>query len=80
MSEFNVSLLSKWSWRIMTNQRESWFTILSHKYGINRGMVLDGRRNDSFWWMDLQTLKIWVGLNMGSWFDDHHFRVMDIGD
>jgi hypothetical protein len=43
-------------------------------------MVLDGRRNDSFWWKDLQTLKVGVGLNMGSWFDDHHFRVMDIGD
>jgi len=50
----------------MTNQRELWFKILSHEYGINRGMLLDGRRNDSFWWKDLQTLKVGVGLNMNS--------------
>ncbi|XP_058783955.1 uncharacterized protein LOC131658705 [Vicia villosa] len=54
----NVALLSKWKWRILTEENDVWKGILETRYGNVRRKVLIGdisviKNSDSIWWRDL---------------------------
>lgn len=57
----NISLLTKWRWRLLDGENASWKNVLCKKYGACVGTLLDGNnirwpRYSSLWWKDLVKL------------------------
>jgi hypothetical protein len=48
--EFNLSLLGKWSWRLVVDREGIWFKVLVAKYGMTDGRITRGGRQASLWW------------------------------
>ncbi|MCH88010.1 LINE-1 reverse transcriptase like [Trifolium medium] len=76
---FNLSLLAKWRWRLLTEDKPQWKLVLEAKYGcVGRPSLPIGRISKaSFWWRDLVGLGVARGV-VGDWFDD--IFVHNIGD
>jgi len=61
VEEFNLALLSKWKWRIITEENAIWYELLKHRYGaphikiLNTDFPMCGSK-DSLWWRDLLLL------------------------
>jgi len=64
--EFNFALLGKWCWRLLVDRECLWFRVLSARYGVEGGQVLDGGREVSTWWRDIAALhrEGWFGENV----------------
>jgi hypothetical protein len=66
----NISLLSKWRWRLLDNKQEVWKEVIKSKYGENaveRVELGDDNKPwySSLWWKDLCS----VGTNLQTnWF------------
>lgn len=53
--KFNLVLLSKWKWRVLSEPNSFWFKILSFRYGVVLAQMLDYPclvtcKTASFWW------------------------------
>ena len=53
MKTFNVALLAKWRWRIMSNEGGKWKEIMSSKYGSVAENIQLRSKYQSWWWKDL---------------------------
>jgi len=64
--EFNVALLGKWCWRLLLERDSLWFRVLSARYGVEGGHVLDGGSEVSYWWRDIAVVRkeAWFGDNI----------------
>jgi len=71
--EFNNALLGKWCWRLLVDRHSLWFRVLSVRYGVEGGHVLDEGHVASSWWRDI------VGFCREEWFRDHVSRVVGDG-
>ncbi|XP_058746295.1 uncharacterized protein LOC131619188 [Vicia villosa] len=62
LEEFNLSLLTKWKWRILEDSNSIWYRMLKARYGdIKLRMVIEGGKNDDYssksvWWSDILSL------------------------
>jgi hypothetical protein len=55
---FNLSLLSKWKWRLLADEEASWMELLRYRYGSLPSLLLGGvhgnnRYQESTWWKDI---------------------------
>jgi hypothetical protein len=55
---FNLSLLSKWKWRLLSDEEASWTDLLRFRYGHFPTLLLGGatsnnRNKESIWWTDI---------------------------
>jgi hypothetical protein len=55
---FNLSLLSKWKWRLLSDEEASWTDLLRFRYGHFPTLLLGGaasnnRNKESIWWRDI---------------------------
>jgi hypothetical protein len=50
LREFNVALLGKWCYRMLVDKGVLWYRVLSARYGVDGGRVLEGIRRRSGWW------------------------------
>jgi len=42
MGTFNVSLLGKWCWRMLTEREGLWYRVLKARYGEEGGRIREG--------------------------------------
>jgi len=72
VEEFNLALLSKWKWRIITEENAIWYELMKHRYGaphikiLNTDFPMCGSK-DSLWWRDLLLLETNL-VNEHGWF------------
>jgi len=76
---FNLSLLGKWCWRMLTAKEGLWYRVLKARYGESGGGLQEGGRNDSSWWRMLCRVREGVGEGVGRWFDENTRRVLGNG-
>ncbi|MCI07871.1 ribonuclease H protein, partial [Trifolium medium] len=76
---FNLSLLAKWRWRLLVEDKSQWKLALEAIYGdIGRPSLSFGRsKKTSIWWRDLVGLGVLRGVD-GDWLEDSF--VQKIGD
>ena len=53
MKNFNVALLAKWRWRLMSSEEGKWKEIISSKYGTGAENMNLRSKHQSWWWKDL---------------------------
>ncbi|CAL0303504.1 unnamed protein product [Lupinus luteus] len=58
---FNLSLLGKWRWRLLSDSGSMWVRVLRSRYGYGRRMLVgtgegDWFRKGSVWWRDIGSL------------------------
>ena len=53
VKNFNVALLAKWRWRIMSNEGGKWKEIILSKYGTEAENIQLRSKHQSWWWKDL---------------------------
>jgi hypothetical protein len=68
----NISLLSKWRWRLLENNQAVWKDVIMSKYGGNAlGRVDLGVESKpwyaSLWWKDVYSIGVNYGIN---WFSN----------
>jgi len=51
--KFNVALLTKWKWRLLSEERGKWKEILISKYSMESGHIHLHLKEKSWWWRDL---------------------------
>lgn len=51
MELFNMSLLGKWKWRMLTEKKSEWCKLLDRLYGIDEEL---NARQCSVWWKDIK--------------------------
>jgi len=69
IKDFNSALLSKWIWRLGSNEGGLWNEVLESKYGGSRNLKEDMCNYNAFlWWKDLKM--IWKLEKWGSNFGD----------
>jgi hypothetical protein len=71
----NISLLTKWRWRLLNSQDSLWALVIKAKYGGNIGYSSDlaqwrNARHASFWWRDLCDLGRLRAFEDGDWCSD----------
>lgn len=76
----NVSLLIKWKWRILLEEKANWYQLLHHRYtNPEVKMFIDNNdvmsKRDSIWWRDLILINDYKGLMGLSVLDMFHCRV-----
>jgi hypothetical protein len=71
--EFNVALLGKWCWRLLLETESLWCRVLSARYGVEGGQVLEGGREASHWWRVISALR------REPWFVDNSRRSIGNG-
>jgi len=76
---FNIALLGKWCWRMLTDKEGLWYRVLKARYGEVGGRLQEGGRNSSAWWRMLSSVREGVGERVGRWFDDNTRRVLGDG-
>jgi hypothetical protein len=59
--EFNLTLLGKWCWQVLTNRGGRWFRVLAPRYGVEWGRLRDGGRRGSSWWREIVRIRDGVG-------------------
>jgi hypothetical protein len=76
---FNLSLLAKWRWRLLSEDKPHWKLVLEAKYGgVGRSTLSIGRvHKASLWWRDLVGLGVVRGM-ASDWLND--VFVHNIGD
>ncbi|WJX66218.1 hypothetical protein P8452_50797 [Trifolium repens] len=76
---FNLSLLAKWRWRLLADDKPQWKLVLEAKYGsVGRASFpLDRLNKASLWWRDLVELGVTRGV-LGNWLEDG--LIHNIGD
>ncbi|XP_039687884.1 uncharacterized protein [Medicago truncatula] len=47
---FNLSLLGKWCWRLVSEREGLWYSVLKARYGESRERIKDRDRRGSQWW------------------------------
>ena len=76
--KFNLALLARWRWRLVSNEEGRWKDLLATKYG----MVTEGLRTpvktQSWWWRDLQ--KVCKEGGGEGWFQQHIAWKLEGGD
>ena len=77
--EFNVSLLGKWSWRMLGEKDRLWYRVLKARYGEEEGRLKESGREISSWWQMMCGIRNGVGFGVGSWFEDNVRRVVGRG-
>ena len=50
VKNFNVALLAKWRWRIMSNEGGKWMEIISSKYSSSAENIQLRLKDQSWWW------------------------------
>ncbi|GAU37197.1 hypothetical protein TSUD_30620 [Trifolium subterraneum] len=78
--EFNLSLLGKWSWRLLVDKEGLWFKVLVAKYGMTDGRITRRGRQASLWWQDLCDVRDGVDLSIGKWFENNISRKVGNGE
>jgi len=73
IKEFNIALLGKCCWRLLLDKEGLWFMVLSVRYGVEDGRLMDGGRTASSWWRDINAL------HREEWFSEHASRVVRNG-
>ena len=56
LREFNVDLLGKWCWRLLTDKGGLWYRVLVARYGEEAGRLEVGGQSVSIWW---RVMDIW---------------------
>jgi len=79
LGEFNLSLLGKWCWRLLSDKEGLWYRVLKARYGEMGGRIQEGGRNTSSWWWMLCHVREGVGMGVGIWIDDNTRRVVGDG-
>jgi len=79
LTEFNVSLLGKWCWRMLVDKEGLWCRVLQARYGEEGGRLKEGERDSSLWWRIISSIRRGVGMSEGSWFEDNVCRVVGGG-
>jgi exonuclease III len=76
---FNLSLLAKWRWRLLAEDKPQWKLVLAAKYGsVGRiPFSLDRMKKASLWWRDMVGLGVTRGVS-GNWLDENF--IFNIGD
>ncbi|PNY05954.1 receptor-like kinase [Trifolium pratense] len=72
LREFNLALLGKWCWRLLTDGEGLWFRVLAARYRVEGGKVGEGGRRGSEWWREI------VRIHKG--FDGVGWRLFDLGE
>jgi len=76
---FNISMLGKWCWRLLTEKGGLWYRVLKARYGEVGGRIREGGRDSSVWWKMLCRICEGVGEGVRNWFDDNIRRVIGHG-
>ena len=79
LGEFNMSLLGKWCWSMLTDKEGLWYRVLKARYGEVGDRLREGGRHDSMWWRSICRVRGRVGEGVGSWFDDNVRRLVGDG-
>jgi len=51
--KFNVALLAKWKWQLVSEDEGKWKDLLVSKYGTKAGNLRVHVKHQSWWWTDL---------------------------
>ncbi|RHN60029.1 putative RNA-directed DNA polymerase [Medicago truncatula] len=73
IKEFNLALLGKWCWRVLTERDSLWFRVLAARNGVEGGYLCSGGRNESVWWRSIGALR------SEGWFRYHVSRSLGDG-
>ncbi|XP_024628914.1 uncharacterized protein [Medicago truncatula] len=79
MGAFNISLLGKWCWRLLTEKGGLWYRVLKSRYGEVGGRIREGGSDSSAWWRMMCRLREGIGEGVGNWFEDNIRRVVRDG-
>lgn len=75
MEIFNLSLLGKWKWRVLVDNRSVWFGFLNWLFGESGVLT---RAQYSTWWKDLLTVNETASFAR-NWFDDSNRSKLENG-
>jgi len=78
LSEFNVSLLGKWCWRLLVDKEGLWYQVLKARYGEEGGRVREAGRHSSLWWRMVCKVRGGAREGEGNWFEGNVRR--QVGD
>jgi len=76
---FNLTLVGKWCWQMLTDKEGLWYRVLKARYGEEGGRLKEGGRESSVWWRMLARVHNGVGLGVGGWFDENVRKVVGGG-
>jgi len=68
---FNLSLLGKWCWRMLTYKEGLWYRVLKARYSEVGGRLQEDGNQSSLWWRMVCRVREGVGEGVGHWFDDN---------
>jgi len=71
MGAFNLSLLGKWCWRMLTEKEGLWYRVLKARYGEEGGQLMQEERYASAWWRMVCHIREGVGEGVGNWFEEN---------
>lgn len=72
---FNRSLLEKWWWRMLVNNKGLWYKVISTNYDMKDDKILIGGRKTSDWWKNLINVRYKSLLNRNGW-SEVNVRIM----
>jgi hypothetical protein len=79
MGAFNISLLGKWCWRMLTDREGLWYRVLKARYGEEGGRIKEGGRLSSAWWKMVCQIREGIGVGVGNWFESNVSKVVGDG-
>jgi len=69
IQKFNLGVLAKWRWRLVSDEEGRWKDLLVSKYGMVTESLRSPVKTQSLWWRDLQ--KVYKEGGGKGWFQQH---------
>lgn len=68
--EFNIALLGRWCWRMVTDRVSYGLECWPLGMVIEGSSLREGGRNGSVWWQQMARIREGVGVQVDGWFEE----------